>query len=153
LKKALSSNTPTFESSFEVLEVLSSLLLRLSQVENCLAQNLATQQRLEERLATLEQQQEVPTPDLKALSERVLAQLHLGKQAPGYKAAKKALLNFITEWKKRKKLLILTLADLKTWLFEFANRVNYEINMTNGGIFSTTQKFPRIITWQNGRCD
>lgn len=100
MKKALSSNTPTFESSNELLEALSSLSLRLIQVENCLAQNLATQQRLEERLATLEQHQEVPTPDLKVLSERVLAQLHLGKQAPGYKSAKKALSNFITELNK-----------------------------------------------------
>ncbi|MEM6401187.1 MAG: hypothetical protein AAF757_13285 [Cyanobacteria bacterium P01_D01_bin.116] len=69
-------------------------------MENCLAKNLASYQRLEERLATLEQQKKVPTPDLQVLSERVLAQLHLGKQAPGYKSAKKALSNFITELNK-----------------------------------------------------
>lgn len=100
LKKALFSNTSTSESSNQLSEALSSLSLRLIQVENCLAKNLAFHQRLEERLATLEQQQKVPTPDLQVLSERVLAQLNLGKQAPGYKLANKALSNFITELRK-----------------------------------------------------
>ncbi|WP_035140622.1 hypothetical protein [Fischerella sp. PCC 9605] len=94
LKKALSSNTSTVES---IPEVLSSLYVRLAQVETRLADNLAIQQRLSERLTALEQQPNTSPPNLEALSERVLAQLHLGKQAPGYKAAKKALSNFIAQ--------------------------------------------------------
>nr|MDZ8016457.1 hypothetical protein [Nostoc sp. ZfuVER08] len=35
------------------------------------------------------EQQSNTSPDLEALSERLLAQLHLGKQAPAHKAAKK----------------------------------------------------------------
>ncbi|MBP5971631.1 hypothetical protein HW132_02485 [Brasilonema sp. CT11] len=69
----------------------------MAQVETRLADNLAIQQRLNERLIALEQQPNTSGSDLEALSQRVLAQLHLGKQAPGYKAAKKALSNFITE--------------------------------------------------------
>lgn len=94
LKKALSSNDSNLES---IPEVLSSLYLRLAQVETRLADSLAIQQHLSDRLTALEQQPNTYSPDLEALSERVLAQLHLGKQALGYKAAKKALSNFIAQ--------------------------------------------------------
>ena len=38
-----------------------------------------------------------PPPDLPAIRERVLAGLKLGRQAPGYKAAAKALSEFMRE--------------------------------------------------------
>jgi hypothetical protein len=38
-----------------------------------------------------------PPPDLPAIRSRVLAGLKLGKQAPGYKAAAKALSEFLRE--------------------------------------------------------
>lgn len=94
LKKALSSNDSKLES---IPEVLSSLYFRLAQLETRLADSLAIQKHLSDRLTALEQQPNTYSPDLEALSEHVLAQLHLGKQAPGYKAAKKALSNFIAQ--------------------------------------------------------
>lgn len=94
MKKALSSNDSKLES---IPEVLSSLYFRLAQLETRLADSLAIQQHLSDRLTALEQQPNAYSPDLEALSEHILAQFHLGKQAPGYKAAKKALSNFIAQ--------------------------------------------------------
>ncbi|NMG09790.1 ribbon-helix-helix domain-containing protein [Brasilonema sp. UFV-L1] len=99
----------------QLSKALSCLTLRLSHTETCLANCLALQQHLSERIANLEKQlmgdlqpaqeellskkhhQLSPTADLAAISDRILVEMRLGKQAPGYKAAKKALSRFISE--------------------------------------------------------
>lgn len=50
-----------------------------------------------EQLTTAVVATDVSSPDLKAIRDRALASLKLGKQAPGYKAAAKALDQFIAE--------------------------------------------------------
>ncbi len=62
-------------------------------------QNLADE--LQQTQAELEKVQSANSthdlPDLKEIRDRVLAELKLGKQATGYKAAQKALDKFIEE--------------------------------------------------------
>lgn len=45
----------------------------------------------------MEEPRTADLPDLEAMRDRILSDLKLGKQAPGYKAAAKALDRFITE--------------------------------------------------------
>lgn len=55
-----------------------------------------------DRLATslkASQASQPPQPDLEAIRDRVLAGLKLGRQAPGYKSAKKVLDDFISRLK------------------------------------------------------
>ena len=67
------------------------------EVERLKVENEALRRQLEE----LTQHQEEPLPDLEALRDRILKSLKLGTQAPGYKAAKKALDQFINELDRR----------------------------------------------------
>ena len=98
-------------------EAKPSVELRLNQLETSLAESRVREQLLSEKLAALEKQlreelvavreelqslgQQSPkqTPKLEIISDRVLGELRLGKQAPGYKVAKKALSLFIAELK------------------------------------------------------
>ncbi len=98
-------------------EANPSVELRLNHLENSLAESLVREQLLSQKLAALEKQliEELvavrkelqslgpkspqQTLNLEILGDRVLRELHLGKQAPGYKAAKKVLSRFIAELK------------------------------------------------------
>ncbi|GEM_PF-5053862 len=98
LKKALYSDISTPN---EFQQVISFFSLRLGLVESCLAENLAKQKSLLEKLASLEQKEEVTSDlDFKTLQDYVLGQLDLDQQTPSYKVAKTALSTFITELEK-----------------------------------------------------
>ncbi len=60
--------------------------------QNLILQLATTQAELEKAQSTNSTHD---LPDLKEIRDRVLAELKLGKQAPGYKAAQKALEYFI----------------------------------------------------------
>lgn len=55
--------------------------------------------RLQAEVEKLKQQAPAQPEDLEAIRDRILADLKLGKQAPQYKAAAKALDQFIKEIK------------------------------------------------------
>lgn len=63
------------------------------EVERLKVENEVLRRQLEE----LRQHQGEPPPDLEALRDRILKNLKLGTQAPGYKAVRKALDQFIRE--------------------------------------------------------
>jgi hypothetical protein len=117
LKAAL--DKPSSPQLHDWQAALPSVLVRLSQTESCLADALAREQGLSDRIDALERQMgeflrfqqerqsfgqspSVPLspenfPNLETLSHRILQELRLGRQAPGYRTAKKALSRFIAE--------------------------------------------------------
>ncbi|HEY9707007.1 MAG TPA: hypothetical protein V6D48_02255 [Oculatellaceae cyanobacterium] len=58
-------------------------------------------ERLKVENEVLRQHQGEPPPDWEALRDRILKSLKLGTQAPGYKASRKALDQFINELDRR----------------------------------------------------
>ncbi len=114
-----SLDRPSSPQSGNWQATLSSVSARLSQTEACLANSLAREQHLSDRIDSLERQMgeclrfqreqqsfallpsvQLPPenfPDLETLSHRILQELRLGRQAPGYRTATKALSRFIAE--------------------------------------------------------
>jgi hypothetical protein len=65
---------------------------RIQQLESEIQQLRQERDRIAQELAACQASQPQPQPvDLEAIRDRVLAELKLGKQAPGYKGAVKAL--------------------------------------------------------------
>jgi thiamine pyrophosphate-dependent acetolactate synthase large subunit-like protein len=98
LKKALHKDVSIQD---DCQQVLSSFSLRLNHMESCLAASLATQKSLLERLALLENQEEVAwTADSHAVQERLLRELRFDQQDSNYTEVTQALSNLIMQLKK-----------------------------------------------------